>query len=325
MSTKRPYTILVTGVGAIIGYGVIKSIRRSQIPAHIIGMDIYEDAVGQAWCDEFIQAKLAADPGYITFLKDIIRTKNVDLVFFGTEQEIYRVDECREEMGEDIRKIVINKSEILKLSVDKWHTREFLLENGMSEYAIPSVIEGDYDSIAALFGKEFLLKPRSSYASKGIHRVSDKVSFEFYKRNMGAGFMAQKLIGDIEHEYTVGAFGFGDGTYVGSIALKRKLSQEGATSKAWVVKIPALDRAVERICRVMKPIGPTNLQFRMEGEHCYLLEVNPRISSSTSIRAALGYNEAKLCIEHYLEGKITMPEVKAGYAIRYIDEVVTVI
>ena len=89
--------------------------------------------------------------------------------------------------------------------------------------------------------------------------------------------------------------------------------------------VERLDRAVERICRVMKPIGPTNLQFRMEGEHCYLLEVNPRISSSTSIRAALGYNEAKLCIEHYLEGKITMPEVKAGYAIRYIDEVVTVI
>lgn len=46
-------TILVTGVGAIIGYGIIRSLHVSQYPVKIVGMDIYSDAIGQKWCDVF--------------------------------------------------------------------------------------------------------------------------------------------------------------------------------------------------------------------------------------------------------------------------------
>ena len=63
----RKYNILVTGIGAIIGYGVISSLRKSKYDCNIVGMDIYDDAVGQVWCDEFIQAIPAADDGYISF------------------------------------------------------------------------------------------------------------------------------------------------------------------------------------------------------------------------------------------------------------------
>ncbi len=319
---NRPINILVTGVGAIIGYGVIKSIRRSGIPAYIVGMDIYKDAVGQHWCDEFIQAKYAVDPDYLHFVKEIIYTYKIDLVFFGTEQELCRVDAGRAELGKDINKFIINRSEILKLSQDKWATREYLLQHGLENYAIPSVIDGSYDEIAALFGKEFLLKPRSSYASKGINIVADAESFEFFKKRMGTGFMAQQLVGDAEHEYTVGVFGLGDGSYSASIALRRKLSQEGATAKAQVVEITELNNAVQALCNAFHPIGPTNLQFRMDGDKCYLLEINPRISSSTSIRAALGHNEAQMCIEYFLYGRIPVSKVHKGHALRFIDEVV---
>ena len=94
--------VLVTGVGAIIGYGVIKSLRQLDESVYIVGMDIYKDAVGQYWCDKFIQAKYAVDPEYIDFLRKIIHENEIDLVFFGTEQEIYRVNSAREELGEEI-------------------------------------------------------------------------------------------------------------------------------------------------------------------------------------------------------------------------------
>lgn len=107
--TKNNRTIhaLVTGVGAIIGYGVIKSLRQSGLPVYIVGMDIYEDAVGQHWCDKFVQAKYAVDPDYIQFLKGVIRENQIDIVFFGTEQEVYRTDGAREELGEDLAKLVL--------------------------------------------------------------------------------------------------------------------------------------------------------------------------------------------------------------------------
>ena len=67
----RQYNILVTGVGAIIGYGLINSLHKSKYDVHIIGMDIYDDAYGQYLCDEFIQAIPAAEPEYPQFLKKI--------------------------------------------------------------------------------------------------------------------------------------------------------------------------------------------------------------------------------------------------------------
>lgn len=317
--------VLVTGVGAIIGYGVIKSLRKLDEPVYIVGMDIYDDAVGQHWCDKFIQAKYAVDPQYMEFLKKVIHENEIDLVFFGTEQEIYRVNNAREELGGEIDKFVINKPNVLELSKDKWLTREFLIGQGLSDLTIPSVIEGTYEEIAQKFGERFMLKPRSSYASKGIEIVSNKEEFDFYKKRMGSNFMAQKLVGDAEHEYTVSIFGKGDGTYFGRIALRRVLSQEGATAKAEVVEYEKLFEEVDLLCQAFKPFGPTNLQFRLEEGKYLLLEINPRISSSTSIRMAFGFNEAQMCLEYYLKGNIIVPEVRKGKAVRFIDEVVSVL
>lgn len=321
-SEKRQINVLVTGVGAIIGYGVIKSLRNSAINVYIIGMDIYPDAVGQNWCDKFVRAIYAVDPNYISYLKKIIDANDIDLVFFGTEQEIYRCIEAHEELGSYYKKLVINELELLKLSHDKWKTHKALIENGLEEYAIPSIIEGNYKDISSMWSDEILLKPRVSYASKGIHRITNEKDFEFYKEKMGNNFMAQCIIGDDEHEYTVGVFGLGDGNYSEMIQLKRKLSQEGATAKAEYVNIEELRYAVKKLCNVFRPIGPTNFQFRFDNGRFYLLEINPRISSSTSIRMAFGYNEAEMCVNYFLYGKVIYPVIKKGYAARYIDEVI---
>ena len=75
----KKYNILVTGVGAIIGYGVIASLRKSRYDCNIVGMDIFYDAAGQVWCDEFVQAILAVDKNYIPFLKEQIDKYNKDM------------------------------------------------------------------------------------------------------------------------------------------------------------------------------------------------------------------------------------------------------
>lgn len=322
---NKKYNVLVTGIGAIIGYGVIKSLRNSNIDVDITGMDIYSDAVGQYWCDNFVQAKYAVDPEYISFLINIIKKYNIDIVFFGTEQEIYRVNSCRDELGEYFNKFVINREHLLELAKDKWKTYQYLIENDMEDIAIPSKILGTYNDIKEEFGERFMLKPRCSYASKGIEIVENEAEFDFFKNRMKENFMAQRLIGDKEHEYTVGVFGLGDGTYSSLIAMRRVLSQEGATAKAEVVVSSKLELVVKKLVFGLKPIGPTNFQFRYENGNYYLLEVNPRISSSTSIRAAFGYNEAVSSIEFFIQHKINKCKIKQGRALRYIDEVIDII
>lgn len=313
------YNILVTGVGAIIGYGIINSLRKCKYDVYIIGMDIYEDAIGQQWCDKFIKAPLAYSAEYLDFLISSMEKYQIDLVMFGTEQEIYKVNSSKNFLGEYYKKLVVNNDMLLQLSKDKWKTYCFLKDNDME--AIPSAINGNYMELANRLGIPFLLKPRSSYASKGIVKIENEIDFNYWKPRAQEQFMVQEIVGDVNHEYTVATFGFGNGSCIKPIVMRRKLSQTGATEKAMIQVMPELESMVIKLTEISKAIGPTNYQFRYHKGNCLLLEVNPRISSSTSIRAAFGYNESEMCIEYFCEGKRPKsPKIKQGEAIRYISD-----
>ena len=88
-----------------------------------------------------------------------------------------------------------------------------------------------------------------------------------------------------------------------------------------MVKDTILENTVNKLVELLKPVGPTNFQFRYKNGKYLLLEINARFSSSNSIRTDFGYNEAKMCIDFYLNNKV--PEkvvIKDGYAIRYIED-----
>lgn len=317
---KSRVNILVTGVGAIIGYGVIKSLRKSHYDCHIIGMDIYPDAVGQAWCDTFIQAIPAVDPDYVDFFKEQMHKFNIDLAFFGTEQEIQRLSDARSELGDLYAKLVINTPELLTLSNDKWLTHCFLQKHGFA--AIPTSLDDDFDTLQKQFGLPFLFKPRKSYAGKGMAVIHSREDFLYHKNLFSQDqYMVQKLVGDAEHEYTAAVFGFGNGESLRPILLRRKLSQEGATAKAQLVELPELEALISKLTKITCPLGPTNYQFRKEGDHYLLLEINPRISSSSSIRTLLGYNEPEMCVDWFVFGQVPVqPTLRNATVVRYIED-----
>ena len=318
----KRYSVLVSGVGALIGYGIIKSLRQSRYNVSIVGMDIYDDAVGAEWCDTFIRAVPAKDGRYIAFVKDVFSKHSIDLMFFGTEQEIQRLSAAKDELGEIYDRLAINNSEIIELAKDKYKMYSFQKDHNLQ--GIPSVIDGTFEEVSGMFGTPFLIKPTRSYASKGIVVIDCKEDFDFWKKKTADHFMAQPIIGDEEHEYTASVFGYGDGTCSQLIVFWRKLSGEGATSKARSVNIPEIDMEINKYVHLLKPVGPTNFQFRRHDGQYLLLEINPRISSSTSIRAALGYNEAEMSIAFYVENKRIIPDIKNGQATRYITEVVKI-
>lgn len=242
--------VLVTGVGAIIGYGIIKSLRMSKYECNIIGMDVYGDAVGQAWTDEFVKAEWASSDDYIEFLETLIRKKEIDLVFFGTEQEIERV--INSENKYLIDKCVLNKKNLIDLSNDKWSTYKML-----TAYQFPAILSSvakDYDRIVQEMGSPFLLKPRKSYAGKGMRKINSKEEFLFWSEKISDdNYMVQKITGDDEHEYTAATFGLADGTCIKPIIMKRKLSQEGATSKAYVINNSEIEKQIYEFVHILKP------------------------------------------------------------------------
>ena len=135
--------------------------------------------------------------------------------------------------------------------------------------------------------------------------------------------MIQPIIGTDDQEYSSSAFCDGRGNVLARMTLRRRLSKEGFTETAEVVFDSDLDSTVDLLCRHFRPIGPTNFQFRKHQGVFRLLEINPRISSATSIRTAFGYNESAMAVQYFLnDERPQQPAIRHGRATRYVDEVI---
>ncbi|NJO25194.1 MAG: ATP-grasp domain-containing protein [Bacteroidia bacterium] len=310
------FNILVTGVGSIIGYGIIESLKQSAIHTCITGTDIYKDAYGRVLSDHFVTGVKAESNDFIPFINKVVEEYKIDLIIPGIEQDLYKLWEFRDKVTS---RIVLNSDLCTRLSKDKYET--FLYLSQFDIRLIPTLRNSSFHHCAQLLGLPFLLKPSSSYASKGIETISTEKEFEFYTTRNEGKCIYQKITGTSESEFTVAVFGDGNGSYFDHIILKRTLSGEGATQKAILVHDEDISEYVDQLCQIIKPAGPTNIQVRKEGKDVYLLEVNPRISSACSIRTLMGYNEPEMCLKYFLLQEDIKPAEKVrGSVVRYISD-----
>jgi carbamoyl-phosphate synthase large subunit len=313
-------TILVSGASGIVGYGILKSLRNTNRSLRLIGTTIYEESVAQCFCDIFEKAPPTNDENYISWLISVIEKYSIDLIIPGIEADLYKWADYRLDLEGHGTMVLMNSTSLIQLSKDKWHFYQEL-SNINSPYLIPSSLSSDFDTIVEEFGLPFLLKPRRGFASKGIVKVTSKTVFDLHKEQIGSVLFVQKLVGTDDEEFTTSAFCDGKGSYFASITLKRRLAKDGYTDRAETFEIKGMDIILNHFCNYFKPIGPTNFQFRLHKGVLMLMEINPRISSSTSIRTAFGYNESAMVVDFFLENKIpSQPQLKSGKAIRYVDE-----
>lgn len=313
--------ILVSGASGIIGYGILRSLRKSAKRLRLIGTSIYDDSVAQGFCDIFEQAPLTDSVGYIDWLLNIVDKHNVNLLIPGIEADMYKWAEHIPEIEGSGVKVVINSIDLISLCRDKWLFYERLKKINSPNIIIETSLISDFRFLVDKFGLPFLLKPRSGHGSRGIVMVDNIDNFSKYEHDIGSTLMAQPIVGNENEEFTTSAFCDGIGGFYASMTLRRKLSKDGFTEKAEVVQIDEINNVLLDLSAHFRPIGPTNFQFRKHAGTFKLLEINPRISSSTSIRTAFGYNESKMAIEYYLENKKPrQPKIKPGRAVRYTED-----
>lgn len=315
-------SIVVTGVGAIIGQGIIRSLRLSSYNVRIIGIDRNPLTAGTYLCDAF-EVKPSVDEGdslYLDFWKNLISKYDIALILPGLEQDMYFLNTQRSWFDELGTAVALNSAALIDQTADKWIFGQILTSIGYT--TIPSVCTNDWQEMNNTLGPPpFLLKPRHGNGSRGIIKIEDPDDIGYWNKKMVAPWMLQRIVGNDEQEFTVGVFGLGNGQYLGPIIFRRRLSAMGNTVEAEVSRNTLISTAVLQLCTHFKPIGPTNLQFRIEGDIAYLLEINPRFSSSNSLRSAFGFNEAEMAIDYYVHGREpTSPNIIDGVAWRYTED-----
>jgi carbamoyl-phosphate synthase large subunit len=311
-------TILVSGVSGIIGYGILKSLRQSHPDCRLIGTTVYERNAGRAFCDIFEKAPMTNHESYFTWLVEMIKRWEVSLAIPGIEADVFAWNEHRETIENTGAVVMLNNPELIRLSSDKWSFYQHLIENN-SPYAIPTSLEYDEH----LGGFPLLAKPRKGSGSKGISIIEDKHCLEKHLATHESMMIYQPRIGCAEEEYTCSAFFDKSSRLCSFISMKRTLSQSGFTESAETIDPPGIEAALVHLCKIFEPVGPTNFQFRLDKGFLKLLEINPRISSATSIRVAFGYNESAMAVDLFLKGiPPTQPTIKHGYALRYTEDMI---
>lgn len=316
-------TVIVTGVGALIGHGIIRSLRCAGGRIRVVGIDRNPDAYGARDCDAFHRKPDDEGlPSYLDFWVRTIRSEQARLVIPGLDVDCLFLSRHRSELEAAGARLCLNTDPLLALGQDKWQLSMALAEVGA--YAIPSMISGDWEQCVEVLGAPpLLMKPRHGSAGRGIVRLHDAEDFHYWRRKAGAGFMIQRIVGSDDEEYTAGVFGLGDGESLPPIVFRRRLSASGSTGYAEVVSDPAVEAACAVLSRYFRPVGPTNYQFRKSADALYLLEINPRFSSSSSLRTAFGYNEAAMALDYFLHARRPPdPVIGRGRAWRYTEDII---
>ena len=314
--TKR---VLVTGVGAVVGYGIIRSLKLERDDVWVVGSDIFRDAVGQKWCDQFIVAPRTDSSGYGRWIREVTSALQIDLVIPGIEQDVRWLSTHRDLFADSETKIALAETRVVELGQDKLETFRFLLECN-DDARILTVQEDSFDGLSSQLGLPFIFKPRFGYASKGFGVVNSLNEFECRPNHLGE-LIFQPYIGTNDSEFTCSVFSDGTGEVFDSIEMRRELAPSGSTSKVWVVDDAQLRDTSSRIISLIKPSGVINLQFRFDGVGFRLLEINPRISSSCMFRAHFGYNEASMMLDFFMGNrKPVRRKHQKGFGIRYLSE-----
>lgn len=314
--------ILVTGASGIVGYGTLKNLRKSRFECKLIGSSIYQESPANAFSDVFELAPLTTNDNYFSWLSSIIKKYCVDMIIPCIESDVQTWNRCRNLLPKNTVAL-LNNSSLIELCADKWL---FYQKIKNTPYAIPSLINCNFKKASNIFGKVFLIKPRKGMASRGVSIIENEDQFNKLVTENDK-FIIQPVIGNENEEYTVSGFFLENGSLFDFMGLKRKLGKEGFTNIAETCDSEDLSlfhQALENLSKILKPVGPTNFQFRKDDKgNLKLLEINPRISSATSIRAAFGYNEQEMSIEYFLEKSLfhRSNQLK-GKAIRYTDDFV---
>jgi len=312
--------ILVSGASGIVGYGILRSLAQVDESCFLVGTSIYDDSVAPAFCDHFELAPPTQDPKYLEWLLSTIRRNRIDMLIPGIDVDMHFWLKHISEIEATGALPLLNNPNLIMLCEDKWEFYQQIRQEGM-RCLIESSLENDYSTLSERFGLPFLLKPRRGFGSKGIVRVASKKQFDELKPRIGDFLMAQPIVGHNDEEYTTSVFCDGEGGYFACMTMRRKLSPEGYTEKAEVSSSEEFLPAIEKLCQILNPLGPTNFQFRLCDDGPKLLEINPRISSSTSIRTAFGYNESEMALNFFLHRKTPVqPVVRQGRAVRFTDD-----
>lgn len=312
--------VVVTGAGALLGQGIIRSLQAATIPVHVVALDPSSLAPGLYWADEAHKIPMVTDPAYGDRIDELLSAVRPDAVLVGTDVELGFFARERTRLEQAFGgSVVVSSPRVLEIADDKWKTAEWLRQEGFPHPM--SCLPGDEESLIDQVGFPLVVKPRTGARSVGVHVVGNRSELAAALAHAHSAPVIQEYLGTAEDEYTAGVLCF-DGEVDATIVMRRDL-RDGNTYRAWVREYPELNMQVSMLAAALRPFGPANFQFRVVKGIVKVFEINGRFSGTTPFRLHAGLNEVERTLRRVVLGERPQPpEIRPVVILRHWTETV---
>lgn len=318
--------VLVTGAGSGVGQGIVKALRASTLPVHVLSADIAPLNAALFRADEAVLVPRVEDEGALSQILQIIERNGIDVVMLGSEFDLkfYAANKARIE-AETGCMVVVSPAEAIEIADDKWLTTEFLRQHGLPHAQAYLPRDAD-DAVrqARRWGFPVMLKTRRGTSNRHVHVVHDERQLLTLYPSLPHP-MLQVVIrmpsSELAAEYTCSVFRCADGRLLGPFTARRTLR----SGSSWVVEVgdfKELHPLLLAIGDKLPTMGSLNVQLAIGESGPAPFEFNARFSGTTAVRAHFGFNEPEMVLRSYLLGEsLAQPLIRRGLALRYLEEV----
>jgi carbamoyl-phosphate synthase large subunit len=204
--------VLVTGVGSIIGQGIIKSLKLSNIEHSspvtykIFAADMSPQAAGLYRCDKAFLIPSATSDDYYDQVSRICKENDVEAVFVGTDEEATYLAALKDRLKKEAGTVLINSpEEVIRIAADKWSTFQYLKKNKIP--CALSALPEDKDGFIGEVGFPFVVKPREGHGSLHfyvVHNDNELMHAISAIESVGWKPILQEYLGGTNNEFTSG-------------------------------------------------------------------------------------------------------------------------
>lgn len=279
----------------------------NQINGKVIAVDCDSTAPALYYADLYEIVPQIDQPEYIYHLKHLCKKYDVSGVLSLIDPELTLLSAYKEEFEKDGIRIIVSEKEVVDICYDKYLTYKFLQEHDVP--SIPTYMVFDQVKEALERGTiqfPLIVKPKNGSASLDIHKVNS--------------IRELRVILDESQEYIVQPFiqgeEYGVDCYIDlitkktiNIFMKRKIKMRaGETDKSMSIKDPELKLVIEKLLKVLKPVGPIDIDCFKTGGRYIISEINPRFGGGYLHAHEMGQNFV-LNLIHNLKGTSNTPNV----------------
>ncbi len=321
-------TVLIMSNGGTVGTSLVKCLKDSE-DVVVISADSNEFYPSLYLAEHREVLPDITSPTYIKVVERIIKEQSINAVIVAS-------DSIMQHHLEDLFNLKVElispKKEVVETFIDKYKTHEYFKEHlrDMNDLRIPDthLIEGTESPIKF----PVFVKPIHGSMSQNTFLVENEKEYEVLveKYNMLDKYIVQEYIDSDFIEYTVSALMDKSKRMKSLIAFKRRLSPRlGASIQ---VEHDPDNHQFKKIREISHSIvekldtqGPLNIQYRIDKNgNIYVIEINPRFSSTVIFRHMMGINEPHLLLKNFLQGveiEVEIPTTRF-IGIRYLEELV---